>query len=164
MKLTKDQCVQLDNILKAFGNNDSLSREELLDIFDQNDQLAYSYVHILVNNRLVSESSKAIGSDLPLMIFKESPTVLFMANGGFEAEYDKAAVKIQVDNSLQELQKKNIELQNESLSYQQTIRKQEARIRNFEEQNKPIELLKNYWWLIGSAFALGAAIAKFLFK
>jgi hypothetical protein len=52
MKLTKEQRIQLDNILKAFSSNDNLSREELLEMFDQNDQLAYGFVHILFNNGL----------------------------------------------------------------------------------------------------------------
>lgn len=121
MKLSKEQCIQLDNILKAFGNGDNLSREQLLEMFDQNDELAYSYVHILVDNRLVSETGKTIGYNLPLMIFKEPPTAIFLANGGFEVEYDKAASKILADNRLQEIQQKNLELQNENLAYQKLL-------------------------------------------
>lgn len=164
MKLTKEQCIQLDQILNAFGQNDNIDREKVLEIFNQDEKLAYGLVHVLVSNGLVSEVGNVIDHDLPLMLFKERPAAIFMANGGFEAEYDKAAAKIIADTSFQELQKKNIELQNENLAYQQTIREQEARLRSLDEQNKFVEVLKNYWWLITGAFALGGAIAKFLLK
>lgn len=164
MKLTKEQCVQLDQVLNAFGQNDNIDRKTVLEIFNQDEKLAYSLVHVLVSNGLVSEVGNVIDHDLPLMIFKERPASIFIANGGFEAEYDKAAAKILSDTSFQELQKKNIELQNENFAYLQTIREQEARLRSFDEQNKFVELLKSYWWIIVTAVGIGGVIAKFLLK
>lgn len=164
MKLTKEQCVQLDQVLNAFGQNDNIDREQILEIFNQDEKLANSLVHVLVSNGLVSEVGHVIDHDLPLMLLRERPAVIFIANGGFEAEYNKAVAKITADTSFHELQKQNIELQNENLAYQQTIREQEARLRSFDEQNKFIELLKSYWWIIVSAFGIGGAIVKFLLK
>ncbi|WBX77892.1 hypothetical protein PG911_06455 [Tenacibaculum ovolyticum] len=53
------------------------------------------------------------------------------------------------------LEIENSRLQNEKFKYELTIR-------NLEEELKISSLLKNYWWLIGSAIAFGTAIGKFL--
>lgn len=65
------------------------------------------------------------------------------------------------ESELIALQKKNLKLQNESLEYKQTIRDQEQRIRNLEERLQFLSIVKKYWWLIGSSFLLGAALANY---
>jgi hypothetical protein len=64
------------------------------------------------------------------------------------------------ENELKKLKIKNIELQNENLEFSKTIREQESRIRNLEEQNNFFELLKSYWWFILTCLGIGVTLGK----
>lgn len=55
-------------------------------------------------------------------------------------------------------------LQKDSLEYQLTIRGQQDRIRNLEEQIKTIELLKGYWWVLLICLGIGTYIGTLLDK
>ena len=63
-------------------------------------------------------------------------------------------------NNLEQLQEQNLRLQNKNLTFQQTIQEQEQRIRDLDEQQKFINVIKEYWWLITSAFGLGILLSK----
>ena len=154
-KLDREQSIKLDQVLSAFGNSDNLDREKILAIFDQDEKYAYAMAGILVYLGLVTEMGKTEDHDLPMFLQKQPAATLFVRNEGFEKKYEEAVQKSKADSALADLQKSNFELQNENLAYQQTIREQEARIRVYDEQNKLIELLKNYWWLLGIIYALG---------
>ena len=56
---------------------------------------------------------------------------------------------------MEDLKSKNLLLSNEKHEYEITIRSLEKRLKIFS-------LIKNYWWLIASAFALGITLAKYL--
>lgn len=68
-------------------------------------------------------------------------------------EQSKLDEKEKLDTEILKLQKENLE-------YQLTIRGQLDRIRNLEEQNKFIELLKGYWWVFIICLGIGACILK----
>lgn len=64
----------------------------------------------------------------------------------------------------EQLELDNLQLQNENLKYSQTIRDQQTRIRNLEEQIKFIELLKQYWWVLFICIGIGIYIGNLLDK
>lgn len=154
-KLDREQSMKLDRVLAAFGNADNLDKEKILEIFDGDEKFAHGMVTLLVNMGLVTEMGKTENHDLPMFLQKRPEAILFNRNEGFEKKFEEAAQNNKADSALADLQKHNLELQNENLGYQRTIREQEARIRAYDEQNKLIELLKNYWWLLGIIYALG---------
>lgn len=61
--------------------------------------------------------------------------------------------KAQIDTEIALLEKENFE-------YLATIRKQESRIRDLEEKNKFIELLKSYWWVLITSVGIGFVIKE----
>ena len=63
---------------------------------------------------------------------------------------------------IKQLQYDNLDMQNESLKYQQTIRDQEQRIRNLEEQNQFLSLLQKYWWAISISIGIGIGLRELL--
>jgi hypothetical protein len=162
MKLDREQSLKLDQLLTAFGNLDTLDRNHVLDIFGQDEQLACAMVQVLVNYGLVSELGRVEDHDLPMFLSKEPAALLFIRNEGFEKMYLEKARKAESDNQSAILSNRNLELQNENLAFQQTIREQEARIRAYDEQNKLAELLKNYWWILGIIYTLGVFTLKII--
>ena len=74
-------------------------------------------------------------------------------NGGWISHLDriadtKAKQKSKTDKK-EQLETEVLKLQKDSLEYHVTIREQQDRIRDLEEQTKLIELLKGYWWVGG---------------
>ncbi|MEB2774615.1 hypothetical protein SYJ56_04815 [Algoriphagus sp. D3-2-R+10] len=88
----------------------------------------------------------------------------FLTEGGFTAKYNEILEESRIESEKTKLEIENLKLQNENLKYQQTIRDQEKTIRDLVEQNGFFQLLKNYWWLIVTAFALGGIIGKFFWS
>ncbi len=64
-------------------------------------------------------------------------------------------LEIQKENERQDLKDKIDALKIDEFEYKKTIRK-------LEEELKISSLLKNYWWLIGSAIGVGIVLGKFL--
>lgn len=150
----------LDQVLKSFGNEAYLDRENILKIFDLDEKLASSYIDILNRNNLITRVGETEDFDLPMMIMKNPSAELFIKNGGFGAIYEQTKKEI----SSKKIEDENLKLQNENLIYSKTIREQEQRIRNLDENNKIFEVIKNYWWLLASLYALGIATSKFLLE
>jgi hypothetical protein len=67
-------------------------------------------------------------------------------------------------DSKDQLETEILKLQKDSLEYQLTIREQQDRIRNLEEQTKSIELLKGYWWALLICLGIGTYIGTVLDK
>ena len=72
-----------------------------------------------------------------------------------ENDSEEESISIEKEKERQNLKDKINELKLEELEYKRTIR-------NLEEELKISSLLKNYWWLIGSAIGLGFAIGKLI--
>lgn len=72
-----------------------------------------------------------------------------------EKQSQAESMSIEKENERQILKDKIDEFKLEELEYKKTIRK-------LEEELKISSLIKNYWWLIGSAIGLGITIGKFI--
>lgn len=88
----------------------------------------------------------------------------FLKEGGFTSNYNEMLEESMIEDQKKTLEIENLRLQNENLKYQQTIRVQEQRIRDLDEQNGFFQLLQKYWWFIGVTFSLGTFIGKFIWS
>lgn len=86
-----------------------------------------------------------------------------MAEGGFVEKYKETEKELNESNEIKLLEKRNLELENEALSYQKTFRDQEIRIRDLDEKLKKFETLKNYEWVIRLSIGVFSAIATWWF-
>ncbi|NHA04902.1 hypothetical protein G7092_13910 [Mucilaginibacter sp. HC2] len=152
-------CELLDMVLNAFGDGEHLDRSAILEIFDSNENEAVKQINILAQLRFIRKIAEVEDSRLGLIFYKEQNTDLFLAQGGFTAQYLKTAEEKKVSDKRQGLADENARLENEALKHQVTIRDQENRIRSLDEKLKRFEILKNYEWLIRLAFS---AVAAFL--
>lgn len=163
MKLNIKQCEFLDKILNAFGNDEHLDKETLLEIFNNDENEASVHVNILSQLGLIRKIGEIEGSKLGLLFYKEEQADIFIAEGGFVKKYKDKEKEITETNELKLLEKRKLELENEALSYQKTIRDQEDRIRDLDERVKKFEMLKNYEWLIRLSIGVVFAIATWWF-
>jgi hypothetical protein len=163
MILSLKTCELLDKILNAFGNTEHLDKETILEIFNNDENEASNHVNILSKWGLIRKIGEINGSKLGLLFYKEEQADIFMAEGGFVEKYKESEKKHKEENDLKLLEKKNLELQNEALSYQKTIRDQDNRIRDLDERIKKFEMLKNYEWLIRLSVGIGSGIATWWF-
>lgn len=74
-----------------------------------------------------------------------------------ESDKHKLLDKDNLDLEIKVLQKDNFE-------YQKTIREQNDRIRNLTEKLQFVNLIKQYWWLIGACIGLGWFLGEILEK
>lgn len=163
MILNLKQCELLDKILIAFGNTEHLDKDTILEIFNNDENEASTHVNILSKLGLIRKIGEIAGSKLGLIFYKEDQADIFIAEGGFVAKYKKTEKELNEANEFKLLEKKNLELQNEALSYQKTIRDQENRIRDLDERIKKFEMLKNYEWLIRLGIGVVFGIATWWF-
>ena len=129
----------LDELLVAFGKGDSLSREQVLDFLSGDEDYTAALINILVKDGYVSAGAGAAGHKLPLVINKQPAAVSFIQNGGYSKRQETVAESKPVASELEQLQKRNLELSNENLEYQLTVRK-------IEEQIKLLELQQLQRW------------------
>lgn len=145
------------------GLSDYFEFDKVEKLFNNDENEASTYVNILSKLGLIRKIGEIAGSKLGLIFYKEDQAGIFTAEGGFVAKYKKAEKELNEANELKLLEKKNLELQNEALSYQKTIRVQEDRIRDLDERVKKFEMLKNYEWLIRLSIGVVFGIATWWF-
>ena len=127
-------CELLDTILKAFGDGEHLDKSDVLEIFNSNSNKAVKYINILAQLRYIKKIAEVEGSRLGMMFYKEQNTDLFLAQGGFTAQYFKTAEEKIVSDNRKSLADENARLENEALKHQASIRDQENRIRTLDEK------------------------------
>ena len=94
------------------------------------------------------------------VIKKNSYTEEFLKEGGFTATFLAEKSEFEEEKKVKELEREKLELETENLKYKQTIRHQEQRIRDLNEQNSLINLMRNYWWLLIFMLGVGYSIGK----
>jgi hypothetical protein len=141
-ELNEYECEMLDAVLEAFGIPDSLTRTQLLDLFDQDEATAFAMVQILLSEALVAGSGKPGPYELPEKLVLKPKGEKFLKDGGFTRRYRLEQEKpIEVGGTQAKLQQQNMRLQNEKLSNQSQIR----------DLQKIVEQLRNrqyIWWVL----------------
>lgn len=163
MQIDKEDIPALDFLLSLMLKRDSMVSGEDLKSFgryqEENGSVVYSEFKRLMfffdhfgcgdpmNDRGLSEW---INPNLSSAQFKHS--------GGFKQAYEnmlKESEEKQLEKDLKNLQKENLE-------YSKTIRAQESRIRDLNEELKFMSLVKQYWWFIGACIGLGYIVRVYL--
>jgi hypothetical protein len=157
MELDRFEYEMLDAVLEAFGQQDSLTREQILDIFDHDEDYAASMVSFLESNGLIT----VVGNKLPLVINKGPKVVTFLENGGFAGSSETMAEKIESIPAPDQFQEQNLQTPDEKPSYERIIKEHNARIKLLELSVKRFEHLK---YLLGAALIVILALAFWIIR
>ena len=153
----------LESDWKVYSNE--LTESGFLKETDPNLESKFESLLAIVASYGCAKVNPAHNADNGANAEKNSMTAKFKADGGFMTAFKQLQVDSAKDKETklkEQLEIKNLKLQNENLEYSKTIRDQEARIRDLEEQNKFIELLKGYWWVLLICVGIGAALLELL--
>lgn len=121
----------------------------LAQLMDERGLIEYDFVHKY--NCVLTEFGDSV--------YKNGGWIKYLRDSESERQNQ---LKKQSDNETLESDLKT--LQKESLLYKQTIRNQESRIRDLNEELRFMSLIKHYWWFIGACIGLGYIVREFLDK
>jgi hypothetical protein len=149
-ELNEFESEMLDAMLEAFGIPDSLTRMQLLELFDQDESTAFAMVQILIREGLIAEAGKHGNFELPEKLILKPKGEKFLKEGGFMRRYQIEKDKpVEIGGTLAKLQQQNMRLQNEKLSNASQI----------SDLQKMINMLQTrqyiYWVLIIIALVAG---------
>ena len=149
-ELNEYECEMLDAMLEAFGIPDSLTRTQLLKLFDGDEATAFAMVQILTWEGLIKESGNHGDYELPEKLILKPKGEKFLKDGGFSRRYQLEQQKpVEVGGTLVKLQQQNMRLQTEKLANQSEISRLEKRINSYRTR-------QYIWWgLIAIALILG---------
>jgi len=152
-ELNEYECEMLDAVLEAFGIPDSLTRLQLMQLFDQDEATAFAMVQILLREGLIAESGKHGDYELPDKLVLKPKGEKFLKQGGFTKQFKTEKEKpVEIGGTLAKLQQQNMRLQNLKLSA-------ESERRDLEKKMERMQMLQYIWWgLIVLAFIIGYLI------
>ena len=152
-ELNEYECELLDAVLEAFGIPDSLTRTQLMQLFDQDEAAAFAMVQILLREGLIAESGKHGDYELPDKLILKPKGEKFLKQGGFTKRYKTEQEKpVEVGGTLAKLQQQNMRLQNLKLSA-------ESERRDLQKKIDKMQMLQYIWCgLIVLAFIIGYLI------
>lgn len=150
--LNEYECEMLDAMLEAFGIPDSLTRGQLLELFDNDEASAFAMVQALTREGLVAESGKHGNYELPEKLILKPKGEKFLKEGGFSRRYRQEQQKpVEVGGTLAKLQQQNMRLQNHKLAG-------ESQIRDLQRAVNGLQTRQYIWW----ALILIALLAGYL--
>ena len=159
MELDRFEYEMLDAVLEAFGQHDTLTREQILDIFDHDEDYAASLIGFLESNGLVT----VVGNRLPLIVNKGPRATTFLESGGFVNGNEPPIEKEEPLAEPEQFRDLNKPSLNEKPGYENTLKEYDKRIRALELKIKYFENLKYWLWAAGAAVVmLGVWIIKLL--
>jgi hypothetical protein len=136
------ECELLDAVLEAFGIPDSLTRLQLLELFDQDEASAFAMIQILIREGLIAESGKHGNYELPERLVLKPKGDKFIKDGGFTRLYRQEQEKpVEVGGTLAKLQQQNMRLQNLKLSA-------ESQVNNLQKTISKLQALQYIWWAL----------------
>ena len=151
--LNEYECEMLDAMLEAFGIPDSLTRLQLLELFDQDEATAFAMVQVLAREEFVAEAGKHGDFELPEKLVLKPKGEQFLQKGGFTRRYQLAQEKpVEVGGTLDKLQQQNMRLQNLKLSNEREI----AELAKLINQLKTRQYI--WWGMVIIAFLIGYLI------
>ncbi|MCQ6956428.1 hypothetical protein [Mucilaginibacter aquariorum] len=153
--LNEYECEMLDTMLEAFGIPDSLTRRQLMELFDQDEASAFAMVQILTREGLIAESGKHGDYELPEKLILKPKGEKFLKQGGFTKRYQLEQQKpVEVGSTLAKLQQQNMKLQNVKLA-------NETQIGNLKKVVNNLQTRQFIWWaLIAVALIIGFFIGQ----
>jgi hypothetical protein len=154
MTLTEQQTKRANKLLDLLCEVGDLNGIEAYSLFDSKNDAVY-VCSVLEKERLLS-IFWVDGKIIDILSRNENTCNAVATN-----LLDKELIQQAKLDSKEQLETEILKLQKDSLDYQLTIREQQDRIRNLEEQNKFIELLKGYWWVLLICIGIGAGLLEF---
>ena len=140
--LNEYECEMLDTMLEAFGIPDSLTRLQLLELFDQDETSAFAMVQALSREGLVAESGKHGDYELPEKLILKPKGEKFLKEGGFTRRYWQEKQKpVEVGGTLAKLQQQNMRLQNIKLA-------NESEISSLLKNIHILQIRRYIWWAL----------------
>ncbi|MEO6851315.1 MAG: hypothetical protein ABI203_02415 [Mucilaginibacter sp.] len=140
--LNEYECELLDAVLEAFGIPDSLTRLQLLELFDQDEASAFSMVQVLIREELIAEYGKHGDYELPEKLILKPKGEKFLKEGGFALRYKLEKEKpVEVGGMLAKLQQQNMRLQNLKLSA-------ESQVSGLQKTIDKFRTLQYLWWVL----------------
>jgi hypothetical protein len=141
-ELNEFECEMLDTMLEAFGIPDSLTRLQLLELFDQDESTAFAMVQILTREGFIAESGKHGNYELPERLILKPKGDKFLKDGGFMRRYKLEQEKpVEIGGTLAKLQQQNMKLQNERLV-------NESEVFNLQKKIDILKTLQYIWWAL----------------
>ncbi|MCD8739244.1 hypothetical protein LT679_01410 [Mucilaginibacter roseus] len=120
--LNEYECEMLDVMLESFGVPDSLTRRQILSLFDQDEAAAFAMVQALIREDLVVVSGSHGEFELPEKLILKPKGEKFLKEGGFTRRYHLEQQRPnEVGGTLAKLQQQNMRLQNEKLANQSQV-------------------------------------------
>ena len=120
--LNEYECEMLDAMLEAFGIPDVLTRNQVMQLFDGDETLAFAMVQALAREGLIAEAGKPSKYELPDKLILKPKGEKFLKEGGFSKRYKIEQEKpTYVGGTQAKLQQQNMRLQNEKLAQQTQI-------------------------------------------
>ncbi|QXV66337.1 hypothetical protein FPZ42_04800 [Mucilaginibacter achroorhodeus] len=155
--LNEFECEMLDALLEAFGVPDSLTRDQVMILFDGDEAAAFSMIQILLREELIKVTGEHGPYDIPQKVILKPKGEKLIKSGGFLALYRKEQQKpVEVGGTLAKLQQQNMRLQNLKLS-------NESQIRDLQKKADQSKLtLYISWAAIAVALIIGFLLGKFL--
>jgi len=126
--LNEYECQMLDTVLDSFGVPDTLTREQLLQLFDNDETTAYAMVQALAREDLVVEAGKPGHYELPEKLILKPKGEKFLKEGGFTKRYHYH--QQQIGGTHAKLQQQNLRLQNEKLALETELARLQRSNRN----------------------------------
>jgi hypothetical protein len=140
--LNEYECEMLDTVLEAFGIPDSLTRGQLLELFDQDEVSAFAMVQALAREGLIAESGKHGDYELPEKLILKPKGEKFLKEGGFTRRYKLEQQKpVEVGGTLAKLQQQNMRLQNEKLA-------NASQVSDLQKALNKVQTKQYIWWAL----------------
>jgi len=141
-ELNEYECEMLDAMLEAFGIPDSLTRAQLMNLFDQDEATAFAMVQILTYEGLVAKAGKHGDYELPEKLVLKPKGEKFLKAGGFSRRHQLELQKpVEVSGTLVKLQQQNMKLQSEKLE-------KESEIFNLQKVVNTLQIRQYLWWAL----------------
>ena len=114
--LNEYECEMLDTLLGSFGVPDSLNREQLLQLFDGDEAIAYAMIQTLTREGLAAEVGQPSRYELPERLILKPKGEKFLQSGGFTKRYQlEQQSPDQASGTLAKLQQQNMRLHTKNL-------------------------------------------------
>jgi hypothetical protein len=141
-ELNEYECEILDTMLEAFGVPDSLTRLQLMNLFEHDEASAFAMVQILIREGLIAETGKHGDYELPEKVVLKPKGDKFLKQGGFMRRYKQEQEKpVEVGGTLFKLQQQNMKLQNLKLENERELVELRGTINN-------LQIRQYIWWVL----------------
>jgi hypothetical protein len=141
-ELNEYECEILDTMLEAFGVPDSLTRLQLMNLFEQDEASAFAMVQILIREGLIAETGKHGDYELPEKVILKPKGDKFLKQGGFMRRHKLEQEKpVEVGGTLFKLQQQNMKLQNLKLENERELVELRGTINN-------LQIRQYIWWVL----------------